>query len=127
MKSRSERVAERLQAALVFLAERGSPTPRSEIIAHLLDRFPPVGDETAVVSNGSLRWENDFWWQTTNLVKAGWITKDGRGTWTITDKGRQAIIDHPEPIDIQRAAFTYVPQVERGLQVELPGRDATGR
>lgn len=105
MKSRSERVAERLQAALVFLAERGSPTPRSEIIAHLLDRFPPVGDETAVVSNGSLRWENDFWWQTTNLVKAGWITKDGRGTWTITDKGRQAIIDHPEPIDIQRAAF----------------------
>jgi len=85
--SRAERVAERLQAALAFLAERGTPTPRSDIVAHLLDRFPPAGDEPAVVSTGDPQWLNDFLWKTTNLVKAGWITKDGRGTWTITEAG----------------------------------------
>jgi len=103
--SRAERVAERLQAALAFLAERGTATPRSDIVAHLLDRFPPAGDETAVVSTGDPKWLNDFLWKTTNLVKAGWITKDGRGTWTITEAGRAALVDHPEPTDIQRAAM----------------------
>ena len=105
MKSWSERVGERLQAALVFLAERDSPTPRSDVVAYVVGRFPPVGDETDVLSSGLLRWENEFLWQTTGMVKAGWITKDGRGTWAITDKGRQAIVNHPNPTDIQRASL----------------------
>lgn len=105
MKTWSERVGERLQAALMFLAESDGPTPKAAVVAHLATQFPAVGDEADLVSNGERRWENDFLWQTTNLVKAGWITKDGRGTWTITAEGRRAIEDHPEPVDIQRESL----------------------
>jgi 5-methylcytosine-specific restriction protein B len=105
MKSWSERIGQRLQAALVLLAERSEPTPRSEVIDFLAAHFPPEGNEADIVAGGKeQRWRDQFLWQTTNLVKAGWIVKDGRGTWTITDKGRQAIHDYPEAISIHREA-----------------------
>jgi len=49
--------------------------------------LPPNEEELVKRRNGTAKWLNDLLFQTTNLVKAGWMTKDGTGTWTITDKG----------------------------------------
>jgi 5-methylcytosine-specific restriction protein B len=86
-----ERNAPRLREVLAFLAARGSPTRKDEVIEHVGQLIPPVGDELDPVSNGKPRWENDLLWQTTTLARADWITKDGRGEWCITDDGRRAL------------------------------------
>lgn len=86
-----ERNAPRLREVLAFLAQQGVPTNKDDVLQHVEKKFPPDGDELGTVSDGSQRWMNDLLWQSTNLVKAGWITKDNRGVWCITDDGRAAL------------------------------------
>ncbi len=100
-----ERNAPRLREVLAFLAERGVPTSKNDLFRHVKERFPPEGEEVDTVSDGSPRWRNDLFWQTTNLVKAGWITKDGRGGWCITDDGRKGLADYGgDPMGFQAEA-----------------------
>lgn len=99
-----ERNAQRLRALLAVLDAQGAPTPKDELFAHVTSAFPPAGEELDKVSDGTPRWMNDLYWQTTNLVKAGWLTKDGRGTWCSTDAGRKALRDFPDASQFQAEA-----------------------
>ena len=99
-----ERNAPRLRELLAFLDARGAPTSKDELFAHVKSTFRPEGDELDTVSDGTPRWMNDLYWQTTNLVKAGWMTKDGRGTWCSTDEGRKALNDFTDALQFQEEA-----------------------
>ncbi len=96
-----ERNAARLREALAYLAGTGRSTRKDDVFRHVGKRFPPVADDLDPVSDGTARWVNDLLWQSTNLSKAGWVTKDGRGNWEITDDGRAALEAIAEPAAFQ--------------------------
>ena len=104
MTSVYERNAPRLREVLTFLATTGSPTSKDDVLDHVRRQFPPEGDELVTVTNGMPRWINGLYWQTTNLVKANWITKD-RGNWWITDEGRRALMQFEDPGALQTEAL----------------------
>ena len=99
-----ERNAPRLREVLAFLAKTGGPTRKDDVLDHVRSQFPPEGEELVAVSNGMPRWINGLYWQTTNLVKASWISKD-RGTWCITDEGRRALTQFGDPAAFQTEAL----------------------
>ena len=114
-----ERNASRLREVLEFLAAAGTPTRKDRIFEHVAKKYPPEGDDFDKVSDGTTRWLNDLLWQTTNFVKAGWITKDGRGIWEITDQGRVAVQRFTDPTALQAESlrlFNRWSQAQKKLQ-----------
>ena len=77
---------------------------RSEIFEILRGRLNPTGDALEVLSNGAERWRNLIGWGSTDLKAAGWLNKSGTGVWSITDAGRQALHDHPDPYQLRQVA-----------------------
>jgi 5-methylcytosine-specific restriction enzyme B len=95
-----ERHAARLRAGLEFIAENESTT-RADVVAWVEKAVPPTEEERTVIpSNGRERWTYQFLWETTGLVKAGYVKKDGRGSWAITDEGKRALADFTNPVDL---------------------------
>lgn len=97
-----ERTGFRLRAVLQHLADHGGTATRHEILDAVAPLLPPNDDERTLRSNGTEKWMNDLLFQTTNLVKAGWMTKDGSGTWSITPAGHQALVDLPDATEFHR-------------------------
>ena len=96
-----ERNFPRLREILVYLSEVGGPAKRDDILDHIRDRFPPIDDDLNTVGDQIPRWVNQLLWQSTGLVKAGWVRKDGRGIWEITEAGRDALQNFPNPAAFQ--------------------------
>ncbi len=98
-----EREREFIRAAMEFLAEVESAT-RKEVLNHVEQAVPPTADERRVnPKSGRVDWQLRVLWASTGLVKAGYITKDGSGTWTVTDKGREALVRYPDPAAFKSA------------------------
>src|SRR4051812_19585449 len=97
-----ERTGLRLRGVLEYLADNGGVATRQELVDAIEPLLPPNDEERVERSNGTAKWLNDLLFQTTNLVKAGWMTKDGAGTWSITDGGRQALRDYPDSTEFHR-------------------------
>ena len=95
-----QRRNQRLREALVFLDPRLDGAGKYEILAHVSSAVPPTPDDLELNNSGELKWETAFLWYSTNLVKAGWLVKDGAGHWSITDAGREALAQYPDPEDI---------------------------
>lgn len=108
--------APRLWAALAYLDEHG-PSKWRKVFDHLTELYPPIGEELDTVSDGTPRWMNDLLWQSTNPVKAGWLIKDGRGGWQISESGRRALRVFPDPVALQEEAHRlYVVWADRQKQ-----------
>jgi 5-methylcytosine-specific restriction protein B len=91
----AERVKPFLREALDYIAQHDS-RKRNEVVDHLEETFKPTAEEAEPVSQGRPNWATRFLWWSVNLTKAGWLTKDGSGVWTVTDAGRQALVDYPD-------------------------------
>lgn len=113
MESWLERTGLRLRGVLQYLADSGGVATRQEIVDAIEPVLPPNEEELVKRRNGTAKWLNDLLFQTTNLVKAGWMTKDGTGTWTITDKGRQALQDYPDSTEFHRESTRRFQQWRR--------------
>ena len=48
--------------------------------------------------------ETNLTWSTVDLVKAGWIEKNGTGLWKITEEGRNALVVFPNSRDLATEA-----------------------
>lgn len=96
--------AARVRRAMEVLAEEGGVSTRHAVWDAVQADIPLVGDEIDQHSNGHARGLTNFLWSTTNLVKAGWLTKDGKGSWRITDAGRAALRDYSSAVDFDIAA-----------------------
>lgn len=97
-----ERTGVRLRGVLEYLRDHGGTAPKAEIVATLEALLPTNDHEASLRSNGQPVWVNDVLWQTTNLVKAEWMTKDGAGTWTITPAGLEALERYPDGLSFHR-------------------------
>lgn len=97
-----ERTGVRLRGVLQYLADHEGTASRQTLIDAVEPLLPANDEELVERSNGTSKWLNDLLFQTTNLVKAGWMTKDGSGTWTITDAGRAALQEFPDSTEFHR-------------------------
>ncbi len=97
MTTLNERSVPRLRELMAELARRNGPTVKEELFRHVAQMFPPAGDELVIQKNRLPRWETDLLWKSTNMAKAGWLVKDGRGSWSITPAGRDALGRIPDP------------------------------
>ncbi|HXN59926.1 MAG TPA: AAA family ATPase [Acidimicrobiales bacterium] len=86
---------------MVYLEAAGGTAGKDDVLHRVELLLPPEGEELELVMNGSTKWVNALMWQTTGFVKAGWMIKDGRGTWTITDKGREALDHFPDAQELR--------------------------
>ncbi|MEO6938602.1 MAG: winged helix-turn-helix domain-containing protein [Candidatus Kapaibacterium sp.] len=79
-----------LLEALKQLGGSGKPREVSDLIAKNLDLPPNVIEAT--LKDGTLRFHNQVAWTRDYLVKAGYLDSSSRGTWVLTEKGREAIL-----------------------------------
>lgn len=95
-----ENTALRIRAVLEILAaEDPSSTvkiSRGDVLEGAFTRVPLEGRETETLSTGVTRGERGLVNATTKLAKAGWILKEGRSGWSITEDGRKALNDFPD-------------------------------
>jgi 5-methylcytosine-specific restriction enzyme B len=86
-----------IRRILEMLVDAGGTLQRSDIQPVLRKQLQPSDpDDLEVQSNGQERWWSAVAWGTTDLVQGGALTKDGAGTWTITDDGRQLLAEFPD-------------------------------
>ena len=76
----------------------------TDVTDALRAQLEPHGDDLAVQSNGAEKWWNYIAWGTSYLVPMGWLVKDGTGTWRITDDGRAALQQYPDPQQVRAVA-----------------------
>lgn len=91
--------ARRVQATLELLSNRDAPITRGDAWAAIKKLLPLVDDEVELLTNGAPRGETNWSWASTDLAKAGWITK-GRNAWEITDQGRIALSEMTDPMKL---------------------------
>lgn len=98
-----KRTGELLQELFTILL--GSPTglPARDALHQLATRVTLTPYEAGDYESGGRRFEKVVRFATVDCVKAGWLIKD-KGTWSVTDEGRQALEDHPEPEAFYRRA-----------------------
>lgn len=79
---------------LRVLDERGGRAPTREVVEAvgeiLKDRLTEL--DKAPLTSGDIRWENRVQFTRLRMIEQGLLSKDSpRGTWEISDKGRQAL------------------------------------
>lgn len=103
----AENTALRLKAVLEILADPSADADRklnrSLVLERTIEQVPLTAHESGLLSSGVTRGEKALTTATTKLVKAGWIIKEGRTGWSITDAGRQALADFPEISELMAA------------------------
>ena len=96
--------AELVGLPAVLKALMDGPKHRQEIKDIVEEALQPDEALREQLSNGREKWWNYVLWGTTTMSKAGWMTKDGAGTWSITAAGRSAITEMTEPETLRREA-----------------------
>jgi 5-methylcytosine-specific restriction protein B len=100
-----ERTGVRLRGVAQYLRDHGGTASKRDIAASIEKLLPPNQNESSLRQNGQTVWLNDVLWQTTNLVKAGWMTKDGAGIWSITQAGIAALDEFPDGAGFHRESL----------------------
>jgi len=100
-----ERTGVRLRAVGLYLVEHGGTANKNDVLASVASVLEPTEDELVLRSDTFPKWRNDVEWQSTNLVKAGWMTKDGRGEWAITPEGVKALEQFENPTEYHTASI----------------------
>ncbi len=90
--------------ALRGLGNSGTPTEVREAVAQNLELSD--GELNAQLSSGTSRFDNQVAWARFHLAKADYIDASERGVWSLTEKGKQANLDH----DAALAVFREVQQ-----------------
>lgn len=92
----NERKGEALYATLEYLAEHGS-SPVQDVETYISETIHPTPEESQPRGHGWPEWAYRNRWTSTQMVHAGFITKDGSGVWDITDDGRAAFQRNQSP------------------------------
>ena len=116
--------AARSRKTLELLESAGGSGKRSELWTNIVGELPLDDEERATVSGGRTKGLTDWLWSTTNMVKAGWLTKDGNGGWFITESGRDALAEYSDPTDFVAAALDGYAQWDKEKKEALATRIA---
>ena len=116
-KSTKQRRGEIIHTILRVLAEQDSVSA-ADAVAQTRELLAPTEWELGSYPSqpGVPRIETMIRYGTIGPVKAGWMVKD-RGTWEITEAGREALKSFPDPVVLQA-------EVSRAYKAWKSGRDA---
>lgn len=98
-----KRTGEFLQELFTILIASPTGLPAREALQQLAARVTLSPYEADNYESGGGRFEKIVRFTTVDCVKAGWLIKE-KGTWSVTDDGRQALFRFPEPDAFYRRA-----------------------
>ncbi|MCJ1680772.1 AAA family ATPase [Streptomyces sp. APSN-46.1] len=131
MPTRQARTTPRTRRSMEILAEQSDELHHAELWKRVKGELPPAPEDAETYDNGQEKGENAWRWQTSDLVMAGWLRKNN-GLWRITNLGREALREYPEPdvfYDTARATLTYWNRNKHGFEyaIRLVGAIPSGR
>jgi restriction system protein len=93
-----KRVGELVRGVFHLLLPHPDGLPGKLILERLPTLIPPTDFEQSTYPKRPdiRRYEKIVRFSTINAVKAGWLTKN-KGLWSLTDEGRRAFDQFPEP------------------------------
>ncbi|MDR6572471.1 hypothetical protein J2X60_001111 [Curtobacterium sp. 320] len=110
-------------AALRFLVEHPEPVRRRAVWDSVVADLPMTDTEsTFVASRPEPRGRNAFWFGTSMLGRAGFLQKSGDGLWTITDEGRRAVEQNPDPTEFRKEATRSARERTKTLMADRAAR-----
>jgi len=98
-----ERTGYMLQELFKLLIDNSDGIQARDAINILIDSMKLSDHEKGEYESGGRRFDKILRFATVDAVKAGWMRKN-KGIWTITDEGRQALIDIPDSEEFYREA-----------------------
>ncbi|WUR15321.1 restriction endonuclease [[Empedobacter] haloabium] len=98
-----KRTGELLQELFAILLASPAGLPAREALHQLAASVTLTPYEAGEYESGGRRFEKVVRFATVDCVKAGWLVKD-KGTWSVTDEGRQALQVYPHPEEFYRRA-----------------------
>ena len=84
-----------------------------DALARVADGETLSAYEAGSYKNGGRRFEIIIRWATVDLVKAGWLSKH-KGTWSVTDAGRDALAKWPDPEAFYKEAVRLYHEWKKG-------------
>jgi len=125
MSASKMRLGELARGVLKILIEDREESLRAKHVLSLLEKeVPPTDFEKEHVKTGAQRYRTNARFVTTDLVRAGWLTKDNH-QWSITEGGRKAYETFSDPTAIYQEARRYKqPKDNQPLGDDIPGNEA---
>ncbi|MGL3198225.1 MULTISPECIES: AAA family ATPase [Curtobacterium] len=118
--------ASRLLAALRYLDARTEPGRRPEVWEAVEREFPlSEAEKISVRNNSRTRGFDAFMNGTSTFGRAGSMTKSGDGRWEITEAGREALQNDPDPVTLRREAGRAARRNEKSDSVDPQSRLAS--
>ncbi|WP_146243965.1 AAA family ATPase [Curtobacterium sp. MCBD17_013] len=115
--SHRDREAARLRYALELLARSEVPLRRGDVWEAVAAEVPLTEEDLVhVASRPEPRAMNGFWFATSDLVRAGYMTKSGDGFWAITEAGLAALEEDDDPVAFERSAVARAREATRVLR-----------
>jgi restriction system protein len=109
------RIGELLRSVLELLWSKPEGMPAREILAFLPEITPLTEYEQGYSPGVSTpRYERIVRLATIPLVRAGWLVKSNKGSWYITDEGRQACRKFPNARELYREALRLFEDAKQG-------------
>jgi restriction system protein len=105
------RTGELMRGVFEILMQEPDGLQAKEVIQRLQDKVPPtpVEEERYEANPQFQRYDKNVRFSTISVVKAGWLVKS-KGYWFITDAGKQAYAQFPDPNDFAREASRFYRQ-----------------
>ncbi|KQV50023.1 restriction endonuclease [Massilia sp. Root335] len=97
------RTGELLQKLFSILLASSTGLPARDALHQLAAEVTLTAYEAGDYESGGRRFEKVVRFATVDCVKAGWLIKE-KGTWSVTDEGRQALEDFSDPEAFYRRA-----------------------
>ncbi len=114
------RIGELLRSVLELLWNKPGGLPAREIIAFLPEITPLTAYEKGYTPpSNTPRYERYVRLATIPLVKAGWLVKNNKGRWYITDEGRDACRRYKNAQDLYKEALRLFEQDRRSAPAIL--------
>ncbi|RNL86922.1 McrB family protein [Halostreptopolyspora alba] len=87
------------RTAVEVLADlpEGEGLHKDTVWERIKQRHPSVEDDWATQGRAASGPVIFLQWRSSGMVNAGWLRKDGNGTWYVTGAGRAALRSHPDP------------------------------
>ena len=97
------RTGELIRILFQILLEHPQGLPGRDVLAKLRSQVKLTEHEKGRYESGGLRFDQIVRFATVDASKAGWLLKQ-KGQWAVTDQGRQAFAEHPDPGEFYRLA-----------------------
>lgn len=99
------RTGEHLRTLFQILMAYPEGMPARDALAELVSRVELTDYEAGSYESGGRRFEKIVRFATVDCVKAGWLQKQ-KGRWSITEEGKKAFVEMPDPERFYRAAVS---------------------